>query len=91
MNIKEIDGDLRAYKTSIDIIHGLDGCDEFLLSERVAQELKRSPDFLNEGYWYLAIGEDSTSLIWEISVNGVSLQVPLKGQINFEDGQPVLA
>lgn len=91
MNIKEIDGVFRAYKTTGDTVHELDSHDEFLVSKRVAQELKKSPVFLNEGYWHLAIGKDSNSLIWEISVKNVSLQIPLKGQIYFENELPVLA
>lgn len=92
MNLKEVDGSLIAYKTALDIVHGLEGCNEFLVSERVAEELRKNPNFMNEGHWYLAIGKykDSDQIEWEISIYGVPVQVPLRGYINFDSGFPIL-
>ncbi|WP_008315756.1 hypothetical protein [Leptolyngbya sp. PCC 6406] len=93
MYLKEVDGNLRAYKTSIDMVLKLDGHDEFSVSARLAKELKSYPDFLNKNYWYLATGkyEDSAQIEWEISVCGIPIQVPIKGHVMFKNGSPVLA
>lgn len=92
MNLKEVGGSLIACKTALDIVHGLEGCNEFLVSERVAEELRKNPNFMSEGYWYLAIGkyEDSDQMEWEISIYEVSVQVPLRGYISFDSGSPTL-
>lgn len=94
MQLKEVDGQLKAYRTSIDVIHGLDDLSEFQVSSRVAYELRQSPNFLAENYWYLAVGStDETPLLeWEITVidGSTPVQAPIKGVIDVENGLAVL-
>ncbi|MBW4578772.1 MAG: hypothetical protein KME42_04255 [Tildeniella nuda ZEHNDER 1965/U140] len=96
MQLKEVDGQLKAYKTSIDVINGLDDVSEFQVSARVAYELQQSSSFLAENYWYLAVGstDQTASLLveWEITVTDGStpVQAPIKGVIDVENGLAVL-
>ncbi len=93
MQLRELNGNLKAYKTSNDVIHGLDSFSEFHISERVANELQKDSDFLAENHWYLAIGkyEETAPIGWEITVYRNGLQIPIEGTVEFEDGFPVLA
>jgi len=95
MQLKEVDRQLKAYKTSIDVINGLDDFSEFQVSSRVAYELQQSSSFLAENYWYLAVGstDQTASLLeWEITVidNSAPAQAPIKGVIDVENGLAVL-
>ncbi len=61
MQLKEVDGQLKAYKTAIDVINGLDDFSEFQVSARVAYALQQSSSFLAANYWSLAVG--STAVV----------------------------
>lgn len=99
MHLKEIDGNLRACKTSIDVIDSaLDRYNEgFLVSERVAEKLKRVAEestnnlnFLDQDYWYLVIRKNLDQTAWEITVYEVPIQKPITGYVSFENDPPVL-
>jgi len=95
MQIKEVDGQLKAYKTAIDVVNGLDDFSEFQVSARVAYELQQSSSFLAENYWSLAVGSTAPTasiLEWEVTVIDYStpLQVPLRGVVDIESGLAVL-
>ncbi|MBW4474740.1 MAG: hypothetical protein KME45_30830 [Stenomitos rutilans HA7619-LM2] len=95
MQLKEVDGQLKAYKTSIDVINGLDDFSEFQVSSRVAYELQQSSSFLAENHWYLAVGstDPTASLLeWEITVidDSTPVQAPIKGVVDVESGLAVL-
>lgn len=95
MQLKEVDGQLKAYKTSIDVINGLDDFSEFQVSARVTYELRQSSSFLAENYWYLAVGsinQTASILEWEITVidHSTPVQVPLRGVVDIENGLAVL-
>ncbi|XGV98903.1 MAG: hypothetical protein ACAF41_08165 [Leptolyngbya sp. BL-A-14] len=95
MQLKEVDGQLKAYKTSSDVINGVDDFSEFQVSSRVAYELQQSSSFLAENHWCLTVGSpDQTASIleWEITVmdDSTPLQVPLTGVVDIESGLAVL-
>ncbi|MGB3517760.1 MAG: hypothetical protein WBA43_14995 [Elainellaceae cyanobacterium] len=96
MLLKEVDGQLKAYKTSVDVINGLDEYKEFLVSEHIAEDLRKDPNFLREDYWYLTVGKAATPdpnsdlLEFDISIHDGVLQKPIRGEVCFRDGRPVL-
>jgi hypothetical protein len=98
MQLRELNGQLKAYKTPNDEIHELDSYSEFHISERVANELRKDTDFLAENHWYLVIGkyEETAPIEWEITVcNSVSGQITIQeilimGTIEFKNEFPVL-
>lgn len=95
MQLKEVDGQLKAYKTSIDMVNGLDDFSEFQVSSRVAYELQQSSSFLAENYWCLTVGSPDQSaaiLEWEITVidDSTPVQAPIKGVVDVESGLAVL-
>ena len=93
MQLRELNGNLKAYKASNDVIHDLDDFSEFHISERVANELKQDPDFLAENHWYLATAycKETATIRWDIIVNRSDYEIPIEGTVEFEDGFPVLA
>jgi hypothetical protein len=97
MQLRELDGQLVAHTSTIDVIKGeyLERLQEFLVSEQVANELKKYASFLAPNYWYLVINKDLSTndeqLHWEITVRDIVLQLPIEGVVKFEDNLPVLA
>jgi len=99
MQLKELNGQLIAHRTPIiDTIKGeyVEQLQEFLLSEKVSNDLRDYARYLDPDYWYLAINKDSSisdeQLYWEITVRDLKIQqTPLQGIVKFEDDLPVLA
>jgi len=93
MQLRRVNEQLKAYITSIDqVISELKSFDEFQVSDRVAGELQKHPNLLDIDYWCLVIKRDkeTDSVEWEISVFNTLIQVPIEGNVEFNNGLPVL-
>jgi hypothetical protein len=93
MQLRRVNEQLKAYITSIDqVISELKSFDEFQVSDRVAGELQKHPNLLDIDYWCLVIKRDkeTDSVEWEISVFNTLIQVPVEGNVEFNNGLPVL-
>jgi len=92
MYLKELNGQLKAYKTSIDNINRLDNFSEFQISDEVANKLRHCLNFLSRDHWYLAIGKETDVIAWQITTtrifSGVP-EIPISGIINFRNELPV--
>jgi hypothetical protein len=97
MQLRELKGQLIADKTPQDVIKGQDieQFHGFLVSEQVANELRKVASYLAPDYWYLVINKDLSindeQLHWEITVRDIVLQLPIEGVVKFEDDSPILA
>lgn len=93
MYLKESNGQLKAYKTSSDIINQLKDFSEFQIFDQVANELRHNSNFLSRDYWYLVIGKETDVIAWEITTikifNGVP-EIAIRGIIRFNNKLPVL-
>lgn len=92
MQLRKSGGKLEAHKTSIDVVHGLDSFSVFQVSEQVANILQESSNFLTQDYWYLAIrkSHEGEQIEWQITVHDSSLQLPIKGTVEFLNELPTL-
>ena len=93
MQLRRVNEQLKAYITSIDeVICELKSFDEFQVSDRVAGELQKHPNLSDIDYWCLVIKRDkeTDSVEWEISVFNTLIQVPIEGNVEFNNGLPVL-
>ena len=98
MQLRELNGQLIADKTPQDVIKGQDieQFHEFLVSEQVANELRKYESYLSPDYWYLVINNDLSisdeQLLWQITVSGIVFQpITVEGIVKLEDDLPVLA
>ena len=97
MQLRELNGQLIADKTPQDGIKGQDieQFHEFLVSEQVANELRKYVSYLAPNYWYLVINKDLSindeQLYWEITVSGIVFQpITVAGIVKLEDDLPIL-
>jgi len=98
MQLKELNGQLIAYRTpNFDVIKGeyVEQFHEFLISEQVANDLRKYQSHLDLDYWDLAVAKDLSTcdeqFYWEITVRVVPMQHPIQGIVKFENSLPVLA
>jgi len=101
MQLRELNGQLIANKTPQDVIKGeyIEQFHEFLVSEQVANELRKCTSYLAPDYWKLAINKDLSindeQFYWEITVSvdaGLTFPVfTIEGIVKLEDNLPVLA
>ena len=97
MQLRELNGQLTAYKTTCDVINedSVNQFHEFLISEQVANELRKCPSYLATDYWYLVISKDlsigNEEFYWEITVRDVPLQLSNRGVVKFEDELIILS
>jgi hypothetical protein len=97
MQLRELNGQLIADKTPQDVIKGQDieQFHEFLVSEQVANELRKYASHLDPNYWYLVINKglsiNDEQLHWEITVSGIVFQpITVAGIVKLEDDLPIL-
>jgi hypothetical protein len=92
MQLRELNGQLIADKTPQDVIKGQDieQFHELLVSEQVANELRKDVSYLAPDYWQLIINK----IDWEITVSvGSELTFPvftIEGIVELENDLPVL-
>jgi len=92
MQLRKVNGQLKAYKTAIDVLPPLGDFSEFQISDQVANKLKQSSDFLAEDHWCLVVGKHKETELfeWEISILGLPIQESIRGTVDLKNGFPVL-
>lgn len=98
MQLRELNGQLIAYTSNIDVIKGghEDHLREFLISEDVSKDLQKYQNYLNTDFWYLVVNKDLSigddKLHWELTTQNLKFQqTPLNGIVKFKEDLPVLA
>lgn len=97
MQLKELNGQLIAHTSTVDVIKGeyIKQIQEFLVSEKVSNDLRKHSNYLDLDYWYLSIAKDLSvsdeKFYWEITVKNITVQFPIKGIVKLENNLLVLA